>query len=88
MRLRFVLPLPRFVLQPMTSAIIAAVHLYLSYGHLAKLIGGEVTWFHIWKGFGALFGAYIFAALASRRFAKAPEGTVGRNFQGVSPYLP
>jgi len=88
MRLRFVLPLPRFVLQPMTSSIIAAVHLYLSYGHLAKLIGGEVTWFHIWKGFGALFGAYIFTALASRRLAKAPEGTVGGDFQEVSPYLP
>jgi hypothetical protein len=25
-----------------------------------------VEWTHIWKGFGALAGAYVFAALASR----------------------
>jgi hypothetical protein len=27
-----------------------------------------LQWTHIWKGFGALAGAYIFAALASRGF--------------------
>ena len=31
---------------------------------------GDVQWTHIWKGFGALAGAYIFAALASRGFAQ------------------
>jgi len=70
MRHNFVLPLPRFVLHPFTAAFIAVVHLYLSFGHLSKLFGGEVHWTDFWKGFGALFGAYVFAALASRRFAK------------------
>jgi len=70
MRHNFVLPLPRFVLHPFTAASIAAVHLYLAFGHLSKLFGGEVQWTDFWKGFGALFGAYVFAALASRRVAK------------------
>jgi hypothetical protein len=70
MRHNFVLPLPRFVLHPFTAAFIAAVHVYLSYGHFSKLFAGPVTWTDFWKGFGALFGAYVFAALASRRFAK------------------
>jgi hypothetical protein len=76
MRLRLVLPLPRFVLHPLTAGTIAAVHVYLAYGHLAKLIGGEAEWVHIWKGFGASFGAYVFTALASRRHTKSPEGTI------------
>jgi hypothetical protein len=42
MRPNFVLPLPRFVLHPFTAAFIAAVHVYLAYGHLSKLFGGEV----------------------------------------------
>jgi hypothetical protein len=71
MRHNFVLPLPRFVLHPFTAAFIAAVHVYLAYGHLSKLFGGEVQWTDFWKGFGALFGAYVFAALASRRVAKS-----------------
>lgn len=66
----FVLPLPRFVMQPLTAAFIAVVHLYLSAGHLQQLFGGDVQWTHIWKGFGALGGAYVFAALASRGFAR------------------
>ena len=70
MRHDFVLPLPRFVLHPFTAASIAVVHVYLAFGHLSKLFGGEVQWAHFWKGFGALFGAYVFAALASRRVAK------------------
>jgi hypothetical protein len=76
MRLRFVLSLPRFVLHPFTSVIIAAVHAYLAYGHLAKLMGGEVLWVHIWKGFGASFGAYVFAALASRRSTESPQDAI------------
>jgi hypothetical protein len=70
MRHNFVLPLPRFVLHPFTAAFIAVVHAYLAYGHLSKLFGGEVQWTDCWKGLGALFGAYVFAALASRRLAK------------------
>jgi hypothetical protein len=68
--LRFVLPLPGFVLHRYTALVIAIVHIYLSLGHLSKLFGGELQWTHFWKGFGALAGAYIFAALASRGFAR------------------
>ncbi|HTF32205.1 MAG TPA: hypothetical protein VK714_00730 [Myxococcota bacterium] len=70
MPLRFVLPLPRIVLHPLTAVAIAAVHVYLAAGHLAKLAAGNVEWMHLWKGFGALAGAYVFAALASRGLAE------------------
>ena len=66
----FRLPLPAFVLHPFTSLVIGIVHVYLSFGHLSRLFGGEVQWTHIWKGFGAMAGAYVFAALASRHFAR------------------
>ena len=61
------LPLPAFVLQPLTALVIACVHVYLAAGHLFELVAGNVEWTHVWKGFGALAGAYVFAALASRR---------------------
>jgi len=67
------LPLPGFVLHPFTALVIAAVHVYLSSGHLSKLFSGDVQWTHIWKGFGALAGAYVFAALASRGLARRPD---------------
>jgi len=67
---RFVLPLPSFVLHPCTAVIIAVVHIYLSVGHLSKLFGGEMQWTHFWKGFGSLGGAYVFAALVTRGFAR------------------
>jgi len=70
MNWRTALPLPGFVLHPFTALVIAAVHVYLSFGHLSKLFGGDVQWTHIWKGFGALAGAYVFAALASRGLVK------------------
>ncbi len=76
-RVSGVLPLPAFVLHPFTAVVIAIVHVYLSYGHLSKLFGGDLQWTHIWKGFGALAGAYIFAALASHgvvRRATLEEG--------------
>jgi len=46
---------------------------------------GEGTWTDIWKGFGALIAAYVFAALASRALARSsallrdpgPEGLSG-----------
>ena len=69
MRFRFVLPLPAFVLHPVT-VVVAAVQVYLAAGHLSQLIGGDVQWTHLWKGFGALGGAYVFAALASRGLAR------------------
>ena len=67
---RFVLPLPGFVLHRYTAVVIAVVHVYLSAGHLSKLFAGDLEWTHFWKGFGALAGAYIFAALATRGFAR------------------
>ena len=66
----FVLPLPGFVLHRYTAVFIAVIHIYLSCGHLSKLFGGDVQWTHLWKGFGSLAGAYVFAALASRGFAQ------------------
>ena len=72
-----VLPLPRFVLQPLTAVVVAAVHVYLAGGHLSLLFGGDVEWTHVWKGFGALGGAYVFAALASRGLAPH-EGRSGQ----------
>jgi len=65
-----VLPLPDFFLRPLTSGVVAAVHAYLALSHLVPLLGGDVNWTHIWKGFGALAGAYVFAALASRGLAR------------------
>jgi hypothetical protein len=61
------LPLPRFVQHPLTALIGAAAHVYLASGHLLELFSGRgVHWTDIWKGFGALAGAYVFTALASR----------------------
>jgi hypothetical protein len=60
------LPLPKFILRPFTALIIAVMHVYLALAHIVPLVGGDWTWTHIWKGFGALAGAYIFAALVSR----------------------
>lgn len=77
MSARWVLPLPAFVLHPLTAVIIAAVHVYLGAGHLSLLVGGEILWTHVWKGFGALAGAYVFAALASRSLASRGASTVG-----------
>ena len=70
MSFRNALPLPAFVLHPLTALVIACLHVYLAVEHLSKLFGGEITWTNIWKGFGALAGAYVFAALASRRLAQ------------------
>jgi hypothetical protein len=66
MPFRITLPLPAFVLRPITAAIIAAAHVYLAAGHLSHLFGGELEWTHIWKGCGALAGAYVFTAIALR----------------------
>jgi hypothetical protein len=76
MRFRFVLPLPAFVLHLLTAVVIAAVHIYLAAGHLSQLFGVEVQWTHIWKGFGALGGAYVFLALASRGLARQVGGHI------------
>jgi hypothetical protein len=57
-------------MRPRTAAVIAAVHVYLAAGHLWELFAGDVQWTHCWKGFGALAGAYVFAAIASRGLAR------------------
>ena len=67
---RFILPLPAFVLHPLTALLLGAVHIYLAAGHVSKLFGGPIHWTDIWKGCGALAGAYVFAALASRGLAQ------------------
>ena len=73
MQFRCALPLPAFVLHPFTALVIACLHVYLAAGHLLKLFGGEMTWTNIWKGFGALAGAYVFAALGSRKLIARGE---------------
>jgi len=65
-----VLPLPGFLLHPFTAVGIAVVHIYLGVGHLSQLFAGDLQWTHVWKGFGALIGAYVFAALATRGFVR------------------
>ena len=74
----FVLPLPGFFLHPVLAIVVAIVHVYLGVGHLAELFGGDMQWTHFWKGFGALAGAYVFAALASRGVTRSrrsvPQG--------------
>ena len=65
-----VLPLPSFVLRPLASVIVAVAHVYLALSHLVPLFGGEWQWTHVWKGVGALAGAFVFAALASRGLAR------------------
>ena len=86
MKLNNPLPLPGFVLHPFTALVIAVVHVYLAAGHLTKLIGGDVQWTHIWKGFGAVAGAYVFAALASRGLARVRAPEVGGE-EGNTPFL-
>jgi hypothetical protein len=76
---RFVLPLPAFVLHPLTALFLGGVHIYLAAGHVAKLLGGPVHWTDIWKGFGALAGAYVFAALASRGLAQHRKSETAGN---------
>ena len=63
-------PLPAFVFHPLIAASLAVLHVYLAAGHLLNLFSGSIHWTDIWKGFGALAGAYVFAALASRGFAR------------------
>jgi hypothetical protein len=75
---RNALPLPAFVLHPLTALVMALMHVYLAAGHLLKLAGGEITWTNVWKGFGASGGAYVFAALASRGLVRRKEQQLQR----------
>src|SRR5208282_2404759 len=81
------LPLPAFVLHPLTALFLGGVHVYLAAGHLSKLIGGARDWTDIWKGLGALAGAYIFVALASRGLAgrQAPRSADARLEAAIAP---
>ena len=76
---RFLLPLPAFVLHPLTALFLGAVHIYFATGHLSKLFEGSIHWTDIWKGFGALAGAYVFAALATRGFAQHRKSETAGN---------
>jgi len=80
---RLVLPLPAFVLHPLTALVIATLHVYLAAGHLSKLIGGELQWTHFWKGFGALAGVYVFAALGSRGLARHAGHHISLDQSGI-----
>ena len=82
---RFVLPLPRFVLHPFTAVGIAVLHVYLAQGHLSNLFGGPIQWTDVWKGFVALAGAYVFAALASRGFAARRARQEARSNEDMCP---
>ena len=78
---RFILPLPAFVLHPATALFLAAMHIYLATAHLLNLVRDPLHWTDVWKAFGALAGAYVFAALASRGLAqreKASRRTLDR----------
>ena len=84
MKWRTALPLPQFVMHPFMGLVIAAIHVYLNFGHISRLFGGDVHWTHIWKGFGALAGAHVFAALASRGLARVRVTKVGREEDSTS----
>ncbi len=51
---------------PVFWLCVAAVHLYLSVGHLSSFFGGETTFTHAWKGFGALAGAALMTRMGLR----------------------
>jgi len=78
----FTLPLPRFVLNPLAALVVAVVHVYLAAEHLLDLFAGAVTWTNIWKGFGAVAGAYVFLAIASRGRARSRATDVARGGAG------
>lgn len=63
----FALPLPKFASDPKLFWLLALLHLYLAFGHLAPLIAGQTTWENFWKSGGALLAVYWFAALALNR---------------------
>src|SRR5262245_34005593 len=82
-RSRFVLPLPRFVLHPLTSLGLGAIHVYLALGHFGQLAAGDVQWTHIWKGFGALAGAVGARRDAPRLALSSRENPTGEKWLHV-----
>jgi hypothetical protein len=57
------LPLPRFVLHPLTAMSIAVVHVYLA--------AGQMEWTHIWKGTGAFIRRVCVRCIGITRSCKA-----------------
>ncbi|HXJ37380.1 MAG TPA: hypothetical protein VMS22_25410 [Candidatus Eisenbacteria bacterium] len=57
------LPLPRFARSPIFFLGLAALQVHLGGGHILASFRTGVTWTDIWKGFGAMAGAYYFLAL-------------------------
>jgi hypothetical protein len=60
------LPLPRFATRPWFFGLLALLHIYMGGEHLLHLVQHPISWTDTWKGFGAIFGAYYFIALALR----------------------
>jgi hypothetical protein len=86
--LRRTLPLPAFVMHPFTLLVLAGVHVYLAFVHLAQLAAGNIEWTHFWKGFGALAGAYVFLALASRaRRRTIRAGRLGTSVPDAAAFI-
>ena len=61
------LPLPRFATRRRFFGLLALLHVYMGGEHLVHLLAHPISWTDTWKGFGAIFGAYYFIALAARR---------------------
>lgn len=49
-----------------TFVLLAVLHVYMGGEHLLHLVQHPISWTDTWKGFGAIFGAYYFLALAAR----------------------
>jgi hypothetical protein len=59
--------LPRFATRPWFFVFLALLHVYMGGGHVVQLLQYPASRTDVWKGFGAIFGAYYFIALAARR---------------------
>jgi hypothetical protein len=66
-------------MHPFTLLVLAGVHVYLAFVHLAQLAAGNIEWTHWWKGFGALAGAYVFLALTSRARRRTSRSPILRD---------
>lgn len=60
------LPLPRIASHPLVFVGLAGLHVYLGSGHVLAFIEPTCTLTDVWKGLGAMAGAYYFLALASQ----------------------
>jgi hypothetical protein len=68
------LPLPRFATRSWFFGFLSLLHVYMGGGHLVHLVQHPISWTDVWKGFGAIFGAYYFLALAVRQRRRRAAG--------------